>query len=216
MTGGRDMPGIEEPKPSDGRPRLAPGGVFRPLLPHEIAAYAAHLRRLSPEDRRARFHADLGDAAVERHARAALSGPGRVMGWFDGGVLRGAAEVALSRGGLSAEAAFEVEAAWRGRGVGTALVGAALLWARNRGARRLIVHTTRRNMPMLRAAQAHGAAFEFDLADAEGAIEAHAPDLRSHLEELLAIHAAWRDWALDEVGRRWRGAMHALLRTGET
>jgi GNAT superfamily N-acetyltransferase len=191
-----------------------PGGLFRPLLPFDRAAYAAHLRRLSPGDRRSRFHADLGDAAVERHAAKALAGPGRVMGWFEHGALRGAAEVALSRGGLSAEAAFEVEEAWRGRGVGTALVGAALLWARNRGARRLIVHTTRRNVPMLRAAQAHGAAFEFDLADAEGAIEAHAPDLRSHLAELLAIHAAWRDWAVEETRRRWRGALHALLRPG--
>jgi GNAT superfamily N-acetyltransferase len=198
----------------DARRAGGPGGLFRPLLPFDRAAYAAHLRRLSPEDRRSRFHADLGDAAVERHAAKALAGPGRVMGWFENGALRGAAEVALSRGGLSAEAAFEVEEAWRGRGVGTALVGAALLWARNRGARRLIVHTTRRNLPMLRAAQAHGAAFEFDLADAEGAIEAHAPDLRSHLDELLAIHAAWRDWTVEAAGRRWRGALHALLRTG--
>lgn len=194
----------------------SPGGLFRPLLPFDRAAYAAHLRRLSHEDRRSRFHADLGDAAVEAHAARALAGPGRVMGWFENGALRGAAEVALSRGGLSAEAAFEVEEAWRGRGVGTALVGAALLWARNRGARRLIVHTTRRNVPMLRAAQAHGASFEFDLADAEGAIEAHAPNLRSHLDELLAIHAAWRDWAVDETRRRWRGAMRALLRPGES
>jgi GNAT superfamily N-acetyltransferase len=184
--------------------RTAPiGGVFRPLLAFDHHDYAAHLRRLSREDRRSRFHGDVTDAQLAAHAAKALRGPGRVLGWFDNGVLRAAAEVAMSRSGMSAEAAFEVEEGWRRRGVGGALVGAALLWARNRGARRIIIHTTRGNVPMLRAARRHGAAFEFDLADAEGAIEAHAPTLRSHFDELLAVEAAWARWAMERTRARW-------------
>lgn len=184
-------------------PRSAsPGGAFGPVFPFERGEYLAHLRRLSPEDRRSRFHALVDDAALGRHAAQALSGRGRVIGWRSDDVLRAAAEVALAPGGETVESAFEVEEGFRGKGVGTALVGAALLWARNRGARRLIVHTTRRNVPMLRAARRHDAAFEFDLSDAEGVIAAHAPSLRSHMVEAAAVQAALRRAVL----RRMRAA----------
>lgn len=185
-----------------------PDGAFRPLFGLDRAEYAAHLRRLSPEDRRSRFHQDVSDARIDAHAAAALRGPGRVIGWFHDDILRAAAEVALSRDGASAEAAFEVEAPFRGRGVGSALVGAALLWARNRAARRMIVHTTRRNVPMLKAAAHHGAAFEFDLSEADGVIAAHAPSLRSHVEEALASDLALVRWAWGRAVRRF-GALFA-------
>jgi GNAT superfamily N-acetyltransferase len=187
-----------------------PGGVFRPLLTFDRDDYAAHLRRLSPEDRRSRFHAEASDDRIAAHAATALRGPGRVFGWFHDGVLRGAAEVALSRGGLSAEAAFEVEAPFRNRGVGSALLAATLLWARNRGARRLLVQTTRGNVPMMRAAIRQGATFAFDLSDAEGAIEAHAPTLRSHMDELLAVESAWMRWAAEQARLRWTRFMGAF------
>lgn len=202
----------QDGRSGSGPSREGPGGAFRPLLWFDADAYGAHLRRLDPADRRSRFHHAVSDAQIEAHARQALRGPGRVLGWFHDGVLRGAAEVALSRGGQSAEGAFEVEAPFRGRGVGSALVGAALLWSRNRGARRLLVHTTRGNVPMLRAARRHDAAFAFDLSEADGVIEAHAPTLRSHLDELLAVEAAWLGWARQHATARWRALAAALAR----
>lgn len=176
--------------------------MFRELWSLDWVHYAAHLKRLSPEDRVSRFHGAVSDRRIEAHAREALRRPGRVLGWFDRGALRAAAEVALAPGETEAEAAFEVERDWRGRGVGTELVGRTLLWSRNRGARRLLIHTTRRNLPMLRAAQANGAAFEFDIADAEGVIAAEAPNLRSHAAEAMqALDDAWR-WSLQRFGAR--------------
>jgi GNAT superfamily N-acetyltransferase len=169
----------------------AAGGEFRPLWWFDRAEFAEHLRRLSPDDRRSRFHAEVSDDALQAHAADALRGRGRVIGWWKDGVLRGAAEVALSADGASAEGAFEVEEGFRGRGVGSALVGAALLWARNRGARRLLIHTARRNVPMLKAAARYDAAFEFDLSDAEGVIRTHSPTMSSHAEEALAVEVAW-------------------------
>lgn len=188
-------------QPPERRPSR-PGGAFRDLWSLDWIHYAAHLKRLSPADRASRFNAWASDAMIEAHARAALRRPGRVLGWFDRGVLRAAAEVALAPDGLSAEAAFEVEAPFRGRGVGTELVGRTLLWSRNRGVRRLLIHTTRRNLPMLRAAQAHGAAFAFDVGEADGVIAAHAPDLQSHLAEAMQrIENAWR-WSVDRMRGR--------------
>ncbi|WP_175478707.1 GNAT family N-acetyltransferase [Rubrimonas cliftonensis] len=176
------------------------GGVFRELWSLDWVHYTAHLKRLSPEDRVSRFHGVVRDHRIEAHAREALRRPGRVLGWFDGGTLRAAAEVAFAPGETEAEAAFEVEQSYRGRGVGTELVARTLLWSRNRGVRRLLIHTTRRNLPMLRAAQANGAAFEFDIADAEGVIAAEAPNLLSHTAEAMqALEDAWR-WSLRRFG----------------
>lgn len=160
-------------------------GAFRRLLSFDRAAYAAHLRRLSPEDRRARFHHAVSDDWIDAHAARAVDGRSMALGWFHGGVLRAAAEVSLTPDGAAAEAAFDVEADWRGHGVGSQLVARVLLWARNRGARRLFIQTTRSNVAMLRAASSNGARFTFDLSEAEGVIEADGPTLRSHMQEAL-------------------------------
>ncbi|PIP96436.1 MAG: hypothetical protein COW75_10830 [Rhodobacterales bacterium CG18_big_fil_WC_8_21_14_2_50_71_9] len=182
-------------------------GAFRILWSFDRPLYAAHLRRLSPEDRRARFHHAVSDGWIDAHAAGALDGRGKVLGWFHDDTLRAAAEVALTRDGAAAEAAFDVEDAWRGWGVGSQLVARVLLWARNRGARRLLVHTTRGNVAMLRAATRNGAQFEFDLSEADGVIEAEGPTLRSHMEEARLAQEGARGLA-DQAARR----MRALLR----
>lgn len=181
-------------------------GAFRALWSFDRAIYADHLRRLSPDDRRSRFHHGVSDAWIETHAARALEGPGKVLGWFHDDVLRAAAEVSLTGDGTAAEAAFDVEDGWRGWGVGSQLVARVLLWARNRGARRLLIHTTRGNVAMLRAATRNGAAFEFDLSEAEGVIEAEGPTLRSHMEEARLAQEGARGLA-DQTARRMRALL---------
>lgn len=183
----------------------SPTGAFRTLRAPDRADYAAHLLRLSPEDRRSRFHAAASDAQIVAHAARAIDGPGHVIGWFWEGALRGAAELALSRDGAEAEAALEVESPFRGRGVGAALVELCALKAQNRGARRLVIHTTRSNVAMLRAARRNGASFEFDLGDAEGIIPREPPTLATHLREAAAEQAGLLNWARDAWLRRVRG-----------
>jgi GNAT superfamily N-acetyltransferase len=183
--------------------KLEDPGAFRALWTFDREAYLAHLIRLSPTDRLSRFQYAATDAQVERHVDEFLKGGGHVIGWFIGGDLRAAAEVALLGDGTSAEGAFEVEPDWRGRGVGAELVGRALLWARNRGARRLLIHTTRRNTAMLKAAKQNGATFEFDLSDADGVIETPRASWRSHLREAMFEERGAVHWLWDASRKAW-------------
>jgi GNAT superfamily N-acetyltransferase len=191
--------------------KLKDPGAFRALWAFDRAAYLAHLIRLTPDDRLSRFQYAATDEQLERHVDEFLAAGGHLIGWFVDGELRGAAEVALLGDGHAAEAAFEVEGPWRGRGVGAELVGRALLWARNRGARQLLIHTTRRNTAMLSAAKQRGATFEFDLADADGVIEAPKASWTSHLREIRFEESGTMHWLRDVVRtvlRRWFGRRH--------
>ncbi len=191
-----------------GPERRRDGGAYRALWTFDHEAYLAHLLRLTPEDRRSRFQYPATDAQIEKHVAEFLGGGGHVIGWFVDGELRGAAEVMIFPDGRTAEAAFEVEADWRGRGVGAELVARSLLWARNRGVATLLIHTTRRNTAMLKAAKQSGARFEFDLSDAEGVIDAPRPSWTSHLREAVFEEEGLRRWFHDRIWRRislaWR------------
>jgi GNAT superfamily N-acetyltransferase len=186
-------------------------GAYRALWAFDREAYLAHLKRLTPADRLSRFQYAATDEQLERHVDEFLKQGGHLIDWFIDGELRAAAEVALLGDGHAAEGAFEVESPWRGRGVGAELVGRALLWARNRGARQLLIHTTRRNTAMLSAAKQRGATFEFDLADADGIIEAPKASWTSHLREIRFEESGTLHWLWD-VGRRvfhrWLGRRH--------
>lgn len=186
--------------------KLRDPGAFRALWTFDHDAYLAHLLRLTPADRLSRFQYAATDEQIARHVDEFLKGGGHVIGWFIDGELRGAAEVALLRDPTLAEAAFEVEPEWRGSGVGAELVGRALLWARNRGARRLLIHTTRRNTAMLKAATQRGAVFEFDLSEADGVIEAPKASWRSHLREFRAEEHGVLRWLVGVIQSRLFGA----------
>jgi GNAT superfamily N-acetyltransferase len=178
------------------------GGAFRDLWIFDRDAYAAHLSRLTDEDRQSRFRHAISDDRLLDHAGSALSGRTHVIGWFADATLRAAAEVTLSPDGATAEAAFEVEEDWRGRGVGSELVRRTLLWARNRGVKRVVIHTTRRNVAMLKAATRQGAAFEFDLSEAEGIVAPPGPTLRSHMEEAALAQSGRWQWMFAAMARR--------------
>lgn len=186
--------------------RARQGGAYRPLISFDADLFVAHLLRLSAEDRRSRFRQFMSDERIAEHARAALEGDKHVIGWFHEGVLRGSAEIVLSDDRLTAEAAFEVEAEWRGLGVCGELVERALLWARNRGARTLDIYTERANRPMLRAAKRRGAAFTFDLSEAEGAISAATPDLFSFMREIEEAERGWFGWWMQNALRGMSGS----------
>lgn len=177
-------------------------GAYRALWDFDRDDYVAHLKRLTTDDRRSRFQYPATDAQLEDHVETFLAGGGHLIGWFCDGELRAAAEVAIFEDHVTAEAAFEVEGPWRGRGVGAELVNRALLWARNRGVKRLFIHTTRQNTAMLRAAKQSGAVFEFDLTDAEGIITAPRASWRSYLREARFEEQGVLRWLRDSL-RRW-------------
>lgn len=110
--------------------------VYRKLLPYEIWRLREHLLCLSRADRRLRFFGGVGDDFITEHCRRIDGLRAVVVGYFEAGVLRGAAELHLDRNfGDRAELAITVESEWQGRHVGTELLGHAITIAENRGVR---------------------------------------------------------------------------------
>lgn len=109
--------------------------ALRKLLPTEMGYYEAHLLRLDRVDRYLRFGGTVTDAVVEQHCLQLNWHDTIVIGDFYQGELRAAAEL-RSDGGLfprRGEAAFSVERAFQGQGIGTTLMRRVLTIAANRG-----------------------------------------------------------------------------------
>ncbi len=181
---------------------LAPNGALRRLRPWEGRLYAEHLARLPAESRHRRFHGEIGSDALQEHAARVVKDPNkRVFGWFQDGLLRGAAEIALSdREPIIAECAFAVEPETQRRGVGSALMERAILHARNHGATRFIVLTSRENQPMIKLGRKFGFAFEADGGEMEGQIQPRP----------FTAYSLFLEAAEEETGMlAWRGARNA-------
>ena len=110
--------------------------IYRKLFPYEIWRLREHLLRLSPADRRLRFFGGVGDDFITEHCRRVDGLRAVVVGYFESGVLRGAAELHLDRNfGDRAELAITVESEWQAHHIGTEWLGHAITIAENRGVR---------------------------------------------------------------------------------
>jgi GNAT superfamily N-acetyltransferase len=108
--------------------------VYRKLMPYEIWRLREHLLRLSPADRRLRFFSAVGDDFIAEHCRHVACSGAIVIGYFELGVLRGAAELHLGEHlGDRAELALTVEGPWQAHHAGTELLDRAITIAENRG-----------------------------------------------------------------------------------
>jgi GNAT superfamily N-acetyltransferase len=119
------------------------GVRIRPIRTDDRVELSAFYAGLSPESRYARFHAvsrGIGDAAV-----GLLCGPDHehregfvaVPVDLDRGGPRIIGHLCLDPAGPSIEMAVAVADEWQGHGIGKALLGAAVEWARNHGIDRL-------------------------------------------------------------------------------
>lgn len=131
-------------------------GLNRPDAPR----LAAHLLRLPPEDRRARFHAGMSDAAVAAYVDRIDWHEAYVFGVFISGELRGVAEL-VPMGGDEGEIALSVEEAYRHDGLGRLLIVAAMLAARRLGMARVMLDYLPRNIPMAALMRELGAKTQF-------------------------------------------------------
>lgn len=127
--------------------------VYRTLIPAESARYRAHLLRLAPDDRRARFMGAVADESLIRHVQRISWTSTLVVAAIHRGEVRAAAELRLGDGPDSpAELAVSVEADWQGQGIGKALTRRIMTMARNRGARQLTMICLSENRRMQRIA----------------------------------------------------------------
>jgi GNAT superfamily N-acetyltransferase len=146
--------------------RRLPVGATRPYVmrlgrEHE-AQVSALLCSLDKSARIHRFGHPASDACVQAYAKDAAAGAAYMAGALNAGRLIGLVEVFMARNGV-AEVAFAIDADWRRRGLGLALLEAATRWAEQAGIATLRMVISRNNWPMRQLAHKAGARLDFDL-----------------------------------------------------
>lgn len=165
-----------------------------------------HFKRLDAEDRRLRFGATLNEAAIDRYVDLIDFDRDAVLGIANAdGDLIAVAHVAPV--GEGAELGLSVHAGTRGNGLGGALFGEAVTWARNRYLGRIYMHCLRENRAILHLARRHGMTLSADGAESTAVLVLPEPDLESWTREqathwsaaardLADFEARWFDWVL--------------------
>jgi RimJ/RimL family protein N-acetyltransferase len=165
--------------------------VFRKLLPYEIWRLREHLLRLTAADRRLRFFAGVNDDYIDTHCRRLDALRAIVVGFFEDGVLRGAAELHLAGDFAGrAELAVTVESDWQGNHIGTELLGHAITVAENRGMRTIEMVCLIDNRRMQHVARK----FTDRLDVVDGQAEAH---LKVPYPTQLSL---WQEATMDSMG----------------
>ena len=183
--------------------------LYRPDLP----SFRDHLVRLDPATRYDRYGIQVTDAYLADYAELCF-GPGAITyGYFEDGVIRGAAELRTYAstevpGHKDAEAAFSVERPWRRRGSGTQLMGHVVLAARNRRITTLTIFCLRHNRAMLKLARKFEADLTFELNDVTGKLVARPPSAISLWREFVDNTLDWGAAVIDQQGRMMRAAGH--------
>lgn len=171
------------------------------LAPYELPKYVDHLLRLNAEDRRLRFGFAIDDAGIRAHVAHLDVRGNRILAQVDDdGRVVGAAHIALIDQ-RTAEFAFSVDLAWRGRGLGGRLFDRAVLWARNRGVRIAHVYCLADNHIMRQIARKAEAEIHTEAGESEGCFTVPPATPFSFAQELAAER-----WGMIERQRRPRAA----------
>ena len=157
--------------------------VIRKLRPDERGLYRDFLLKLDPQTRRDRFCGGVSDAYLSHHAERALASGAVLYGCFQDGQLCGVAELHVADPGEPAEAAFAVSRDVQHHGIGTALLDAVVLAARNRNHPVIRVTCLRSNEAMQRLAQKADARLMLTIDEAAGEIHAPRPNALSWVRE---------------------------------
>lgn len=179
---------------------------IRTIRPWERARLREHLLRLEPEGRRMRFHVPIKDSAIERFVDRLSWWRSINVGYFEDGALRGSAQLVWSddpwRDGV--EFAIAVEPAWRGRGIGSALMDRALILARNRGLEKLTMTCLRENEAMRALARHFEARLTFEANEVEGRLRLPWPSQATLAQELVEEWFAAARQGIETVTRPGR------------
>jgi GNAT superfamily N-acetyltransferase len=149
-------------------------GVVRTLRqPEELSLLRDHLLRLDHQSRHDRFHGFLDDSFIDRYAEKCANDGTLVIGYLEGGKVRGAAELhpPETSPDLLPEVAFSVETSLRRHGVGTLLFQKLIEEARAKGYRRLRITTGAQNDAMRALANKFGAHLTFRHGESTGTID---------------------------------------------
>lgn len=164
------------------------GFGLRTAMDRDAPELLRHYLRLTPDDRRMRFCATMGPAALERHVERIGSRGGVVLLAFDGplfeapflrtGDVRAVAELVGS--GREMELGISVDSGLRRQGIGTELVETAAHLLAPRGVRTIRAYSLPGNRSFLALARRCGATVEIGRDEVEVSFEV-APLRRSYL-----------------------------------
>jgi GNAT superfamily N-acetyltransferase len=175
----------------------------RSLGPRHRGRIATHLLGLSESDRYLRFGHAATDGQIQKYVDMLDFDRDEIFGIFNRRLdLIALAHLAFGMdetgGGRPQNAEFgvSVAAASRGRGFGQRLFEHAMLHARNRGVKTLLVHALSENTAMLRIARNLGAKIVRDGSESEARVALPADNLASHLDAIVADQAAEVDYQL--------------------
>ena len=179
-----------------------------------------HLLALEPRDRYLRFGYLASDEQITRYVERLDFDRDEIFGIFS----RGLALIAVAHlahavvapqpgaGNGASEFGVSVRSEARGRGHGMRLFRHAMLHARNRGVRILLIHALSENIKMLRIARAAGATVALEGSEADAFVTLPPDTLRSHVGEMVGRRAAELNHAIKCQARRARKLMGAITR----
>lgn len=209
------MPVSAAPKDPHGRSRL-PWIPIRSLSERHRGRILAHLLELPERDRYLRFGYVASDSQITHYVDQLDFERDELLGIFSRRLsLLAMAHVAYlttndGRPATNAEFGVSVAARARGRGYGTRLFDLAVLHARNRGVKTLIIHALSENSAMLRIARNAGATVEREGGESEASLRLPPETLASHVEQLVEDGAAELNYQLKHQARRVEGLLQAL------
>ncbi len=158
--------------------------MIRKLTGKEEALYADFLLGLDRQLRRDRFHAGVSDDFVRDHAKRLFASDAVIHAAFRNETMVGVTELCIDSDNRG-EAAFAVAKGHQGLGIGTALMEATILAARNRNLRSVKVMCLRSNLAMRKIAMRARAKFMIEVDEVAGEIRPAAPNVLSWMRELL-------------------------------
>jgi GNAT superfamily N-acetyltransferase len=191
---------LEAALPSAAAPRPAWSWVaIRNLGPQHAARLVTHLQALSEADRLLRFGLVATDEQIEAYVGHIDFERDLVFGIFNRRLqLVAMAHLAFGAADDPSHAAAEfgvsVLERVRGRGLGGRLFDHAVMHARNRGIKTMLIHVARGNSAMLAIVRRAGAEVQFDGAEAVGRLLLPPDTLGSQIEELVGHQAAELDY----------------------
>ena len=184
------------------------GGTIRKLWPSENDKFRAHLLRLDKESRRLRFAHFVSDQFINDYSDSMPDHGGIAFAYIEDGEVRAAAELRklADQWGKDAEAAFSVETAYQGIGIGSELMGYVIRSARNRGVTHLYMSCLAENRKMQAVARKHEAQLRFEYGEVIGEIIPDDANYFSLVSEAVEDRIGFMLAVLDISGKARRAA----------
>ena len=178
-------------------------------------ALERHLLALAAADRRLRFGIPSSDTTIRGYVGGIDFDRDALFGAFDENLrLLGAAHLARAPG--HAELGVSVLAGHRNCGLGGALLGRALLHARNWGAHALFMHCLKENAAMTHLARKQGMLVVTEAGEADAWLELPRPDAAAFFGEAFEQRVGLLDFAFKAQLAHTRRLLDALIsRHGE-